>query len=110
LEGGSGGRLNFRQLRGGSPSRFGKDRGDAQLTAAIAPLGILKDGLYDLGRGCSKSKQKKNSQYSNREAKTGDDEQSAVSTRWRMLDRVDRPIHPFLLHQGTLGVDKLIPS
>jgi hypothetical protein len=39
-----------------------------------------------------------------------DDEQSAVSTRSRMLDRIDRPIHPCLLHQGKVGVDKLIPS
>jgi hypothetical protein len=69
-----------------------------------APLSILKDGLYDLGGGCSKSKQKKNSQYSNREAKTGDDEQSAVSTRSRMLDRVDRPIHPCLLHKANWGL------
>ena len=103
-------RLNFRQLRGRSPSRFGKDRDDGQLTAVPAPLSILKDGLYDLGGGCSKSKQKKNSQHSNRGPKTGDDEQSAVSARSRMLDRVDRPIHPCLLYQGKLGVDKLIPS
>jgi hypothetical protein len=103
-------RLNFRQLLGRSASRLGEDRDHGQLTAALVPLGILNDGLYDLGGGCSKSKQKKNSQCSNREAKTGDDEQSAVSTRSRMLDRVDRPIHPCLLHQGKLGVDKLIPS
>ena len=76
-------RPNFRQLRGRSPSRFGKDRDDEQLTAVPAPLSILKDGLYDLGGGCSKSKQKKNSQYSNRGAKTGDVDQKPGMTSSR---------------------------